>query len=242
MTTETYAAPTIVKVVADGLFQLYGDGPLINAKRFSVATRRDFVFKSDLFCAGRIIAIVSNRVNNGNGWFVLPVNGARHRYQQAKGKSNRLHVGASRTTYTKAHLAATGSKKLTQSIQINPQRVCSWSGRIRHLEKVAKPRRLRMSTAAQMAGCGGRGGFSIDALHACVSVAGWQPRSPLQGDRVLVEVLSFKNRDNLVRSRVDDENLIADQYEAVRPPFWINFNHSCRQWVQRYAARHYSAD
>ena len=59
---------------------------------------------------------------------------------------------------------------------------------------------------------------------------------------VSVEVLSFKNSDDLVRSRVDDENLIANQNEAVRPPFWINFNHSCRQWVQRYAARHYSAD
>src|ERR1039458_5002279 len=56
--------------------------------------------------------------------------------------------------------------------------------------------------------------------------------------RVTREALRFENRDDLVRARIDDEDLVADQNVVVAAPLGIDHDDFHRQRIEMHAIRH----
>ena len=52
------------------------------------------------------------------------------------------------------------------------------------------------------------------------------------------DVLRFEDGDDLMRSRIDDEDLVADQDVAVASPLGIDYEHFRRQRIETHALRH----
>src|SRR6478609_2230214 len=52
------------------------------------------------------------------------------------------------------------------------------------------------------------------------------------------DVLRFEDGDDLVRSRIDDEDLVADQDVVVASPLRIDHEHFRWEWMETHALRH----
>lgn len=59
---------------------------------------------------------------------------------------------------------------------------------------------------------------------------------------VMRDALRFENGDDLVRARVDDEDLVADQDIVVTAPLGIDHKHLHRQRIEVHAVRNTGAD
>src|SRR5476649_195264 len=56
--------------------------------------------------------------------------------------------------------------------------------------------------------------------------------------RVTRDALCFDDRDDLVRTRIDDEDLVADQNVVVAAPLGIDHEHFRWQRIEMHAIRH----